>query len=256
MKRSTPIKELPKRSWLLSDEDFVDVCGENTDTLDWMLNLMWNNGITSPEDAKMKFEQTRFEYGNPDCPNCGIIDSHYHLSSNQWKCKNCLAKFSLTSGTYIDNTKLEFYHWWRFCYLIGELKITNSCVIAKDLDITQLSAWRMIDTLRTARKENTKRKFVNGQEILVFNNLWEVLELLIKRKNKIKAERKLATKVKTSEQIQNLALNENKEKIIIDTSDANLKKAWVEYKANPKKMPLKLIEGYINYELTKLNKKS
>lgn len=186
MKRIKTSSKLPKRDWLLSDDDFKRACCKDECTIDWMLNLMWNNGITSPEDSENKFELNRFKYGYPDCPYCGTIDSHYFLHSNQWKCKKCYGKFSITCGTYIDNTKLKFYHWWRFCYLIGSLKITNSSVIAKDLCITQLSAWRMIDTLRTARKENTKTKFVNGQEILVFNDCYEVLDLLVKRINKIK----------------------------------------------------------------------
>lgn len=181
---------MENKNWLLSISEFNLMT--NNYEWDWVLHKLWGNGITCPEDALMNISSARFIYTDPDCPFCGKIDKHYKLNSELWKCRNktCYKKFTLTSGTYIADTKLEYSQWWRFAYLIGDLKITNSHVIAKDLDVTQLTAWRMIDTLRTARKESTKKKFVNGNEVLVFESRYDVLDILLRnllRKKKISA---------------------------------------------------------------------
>lgn len=171
------------KSWLITNAELRLIT--NDYEWDWVLDKFTRNGIISPEDACWKIYFTRFEYTNVDCPFCKTVDAHYKLNSEAWKCKNCLKSFTITSGTYISNSKLEYYHWWRFAYLIGDMGITNSCVIAKDLGVTQKTAWYMIETLRTARKETSEKKFVNGQEALVFENMYEILELLTMRKTKI-----------------------------------------------------------------------
>jgi len=171
------------KNWLISNADLRLI--SNDYEFDWTIDKLFSNGIISPEDAYWKMYCMRFEYAdNLDCPFCKAIDKHYALNNELWKCKNCAKNFTITSRTYIDNTKLEYYHWVRFGYLIGELKITNSCVIAKDLDITQKTAWNMIETLRIARKETSNKKFVNGNEVLTFKHIYEPLKLLMKLKLK------------------------------------------------------------------------
>jgi transposase-like protein len=151
---------------------------------DWVTDKFRDNGITNPDLAFWALYGLRFEYCSPDCSFCGRVDNHWKINNEIWKCKSCRKKFSLTSGTYIENNKLEHYHWWRFCYLIAELKIKNSCAIANDLGITQKTAWKMINLLRMARKETAVIKFKNGQEILAFKHLYEPLEILISLKVK------------------------------------------------------------------------
>lgn len=189
--------KLPKLKWLFSDGDFKEMWSSDNEENDWLLMSLWDNGITSPEDAKCRIELQRFEYTTKDCPKCGNMDNHY-ITTRGWKCKKCAHKFTITSGTYLDNTKLELYYWWRFAYLIGDMKITNSNVIAKDLGITQSSSWFMIETLRNARKQMSDKNFVNGQKVLAFNSLWDVIEVLMKltknkkKKNIQKIKRELA----------------------------------------------------------------
>lgn len=171
----------PKRSWLLSNEDFTDLTNVHQFN-EWALFILWDNGITCPDDAYNKLHLCRFEHTNPDCSFCGDVDKHYVLRTDQWNCKKCRRTFSVTSGTYLDNSKLEAHIWWRFCYLVGDMGITNSHLIAKDLGVTQKTAWFMLDTLRTARKETSNTKFINGSEVLSFNNSHEVIDVLVKIK--------------------------------------------------------------------------
>lgn len=168
-------------NWLLEDSDLKLIT--NDYEFNWAWTKLVDNGVTSPSDARSFIEIMRFEYGYPDCPKCGCIDNHYKISFEAWKCKNCGLNFSITAQTYIDNTKLEYYMWFRFSYLIGGIGLTNSNAIARDLKVTQKTAWGMIETLRTARKETSQEKFKTGSEVLMFNHLYEPLELLLKRKN-------------------------------------------------------------------------
>lgn len=177
------------KNWLISNADLQLIT--NDYEWDWVLAKFIDNGITSPEDAYWKLRTSRFEYTNPDCPFCEVIDKHYELNSECWKCKSCLKKFTITSGTYIENSKLDYYHWWRFAYLMGELKITNGGVIANDLELTHKTVWGMIETVRVSRKQTSDKKFVNGNEVLVFKNIYEVIDLLIKRKPKSVVIKKL-----------------------------------------------------------------
>lgn len=173
----------PKTPWLLSNKDFKQLT--NVDHIDeWLLFIFWDNGITSPNDSYIKLHLARFQYTNLDCSFCGALDKHYVLNTGQWKCKKCFRTFSLTSGTYIENTKLGCHMWWRFSFLIGEKKVTNSSTIAHDLGLTQKTTWGMIETLRRARKETSDKKFLNGQEALSFNNIHEVIDVLLKSRTK------------------------------------------------------------------------
>lgn len=161
--------------WLISTAELREVT--NDYKWDWVRAKFNDNGIISPEDALFKIHGVRFKYFNEDCPFCKSIDKHYESNSELWKCKRCSKKFTITSRTYLDGSKLAYYHWYRFAYLVAELEITNSSFIAKDLDISQKTAWGMLDLLRRTRKETTK--FTNGSSVFNFENLYEILELLL-----------------------------------------------------------------------------
>lgn len=162
--------------WLISEEDLGLLT--NNYEYDVFLEMLLDNGIISANYAKIKMQFIRFP-DDPQCDKCGIGSTAYELSSNQFQCKNCRHRFSITSRTYIDNTKLELHYWWRFAFLIGELKLKSSRAIAADLELTQKTTWLMINTLRFARKQLTDKKFVNGQELDTYKDQYEVLSLLL-----------------------------------------------------------------------------
>ncbi len=169
------------KKWLLSDSTF-DECTDHYDD-ETTLFAFTENGVICPRWAHSSIYGIRFQYcPHPDCPACKEIDDHWKLGpKDTFKCKKCHTKFSITSGTYLNNSKLEFYYWWRFAFLVGEMNITNSCAIARDLEVSQKTAWAMIETLRTARKETSEIKFTTGTQVLSFKHNIEVLEILLKQ---------------------------------------------------------------------------
>ena len=174
------LEEIKKmKNWYLEQEDFEHISSAVTD---WGIDFLFENGIFSKSSAYNYCHWARFDYDNEDCPSCGSLDGNWKIKEDLWKCKKCKKQYSIFSSTYLADSKLEYYHWCRFAYLIGNLKVTNSMVIAKDLSISQKSSWWMIDTLRKARKETTETKFVNGAEVLVFDSTFEVLRTLLMTK--------------------------------------------------------------------------
>lgn len=161
------------KAWLIDDKYFC------YDSYDFFVD----NGMISDEAALRMFTIYRFsKYHYTDCPFCGLENINYSLRNGVYKCKICGGKFSLTAGTFIENHKIPLSSIFRLCYLIGDLKITNSCSIAKDLKITQRSAWLLIDNIRQVRKIASTYTFKNGKEALVFEKKEDIIKLLLLKK--------------------------------------------------------------------------
>lgn len=62
------------------------------------------------EECHEKFIQLR--WGNRDrvvCSHCGVVDKHYYRANrHQWRCKHCDGYFSVTTGTPLEDHKLDF----------------------------------------------------------------------------------------------------------------------------------------------------
>lgn len=161
-------------NWLVPEQELADIKNQNDY---YTFDFFMNNGIITESLAETFMYNIRFKHSNLDCPNCGIVAKHYILKSrlHAYKCKKCGKKFSITSGTYIDNTKLPYFLWFRFAYLIGTMKTGfKSPLIARDLNITQKTSFYMIRSLRN----------VSTKDPLDYSSHHEVMDCLLKIKRK------------------------------------------------------------------------
>ena len=118
----------------------------------------WNDNVISPYDPTSKVYF---------CP-----------SINRYKCKNTGKFFNVKTGTAFANTKLKLRDWFIAAYLFtSHKKGISSCQLAKNLNITQKSAWNLLDDLRSNLKQTNLIK-----EML--KNFVEVDETFIGGKNK------------------------------------------------------------------------
>lgn len=95
----------------------------------------------------------RWPSGKPACPQCGSDHVVYLEKARVWKCyaKHPKAKFSLKTGTIFEDSPLGLDKWLTALWLIVNCKNgISSCEIARDLGITQKSAWFMAHRLRLA----------------------------------------------------------------------------------------------------------
>ena len=90
--------------------------------------LRWNGVVISPFDSSSKV---------------------YKCSWGRYRCKNTSKYFNVKTGTIFDNTKLPLQKWFLGIWLVTwHKKGISSIQLAKDLDITQKSAWFMLQRIR------------------------------------------------------------------------------------------------------------
>jgi transposase-like protein len=87
------------------------------------------------------------------CPHCGD-NRVYHFSDRKtFKCGACRKRFSIKVGTIFEDTKLPLRKWFMAVWLItNHPKGVASTTLAKDLKITQKSAWFVLHRLRHAAR--------------------------------------------------------------------------------------------------------
>lgn len=110
------------------------------------------------------------------CPHCGS-NRVYHFSDRKtFKCGDCRQRFSIKVGTIFEDTKLPLRKWFMAIWLItNHPKGVASTTLAKDLKVTQKTAWFVLHRLRHAARTNsfnaplkgtieTDTHFVGGKE--------------------------------------------------------------------------------------------
>ena len=97
------------------------------------------------------------------CPHCGSTKV-YHFSDNRThKCGDCRQRFSIKVGTIFEDTKLPLREWFMAIWMVtSHTKGIASTQLAKDLKITQKSAWFVLHRLRHAARTKSFAKPLEG----------------------------------------------------------------------------------------------
>ena len=112
----------------------------------------WNGNVASPYDPTSKV---------------------YKCANNWYKCKNTKKFFNVKTGTMFARSKLPLRKWFLAFYLFSvHKKGISSCQLAKDLGITQKTAYWVLDDLRDNLKQSNFIKemlkdFVEADETYV-----------------------------------------------------------------------------------------
>lgn len=87
------------------------------------------------------------------CPHCGS-ERIYHFSDRRThKCGDCRQRFSIKVGTIFQDTKLPLRKWFMAIWMVtSHKKGVASTQLAKDLKITQKTAWLVLHRLRHAAR--------------------------------------------------------------------------------------------------------
>lgn len=86
------------------------------------------------------------------CPLCGSVRLIHHFSDGKThKCGDCRRRFSIKVGTIFQDTKIPMQKWLMAIWLItSHKKGIASTTLARDIDVTQKTAWFMLHRLRAA----------------------------------------------------------------------------------------------------------
>lgn len=112
--------------------------------------------------------QLRWPDGKVKCPRCGAEKVTYLAKARVWKCynKHKSPTFSLKTGTIFEDSPLGLDKWLAALWLVVNCKNgISSCEVARDLGITQKSAWFVRHRLRTALQDGGFGKLAGEIEI-------------------------------------------------------------------------------------------
>src|SRR6266478_5226676 len=102
--------------------------------------------------------QLRWSDG-PVCPKCGGKEHYYLASQLRWKCKECYKQFSVKVGTIFEDSPISLDKWLTALWLLVNCKNgVSSCEVARDLKVTQKTAWFMDHRIRLAIHQGTFEK--------------------------------------------------------------------------------------------------
>lgn len=108
--------------------DLIKAFPDQQSCIDHLEILRWNGNVVSPFDATSKV---------------------YDCKGNKYKCKNTGKYFNVKTNTIFDNTKIDLQKWFLAIWLVtSHKKGISSLQLGRDLDITQKSAWFMLQRIR------------------------------------------------------------------------------------------------------------
>lgn len=91
----------------------------------------------------------RWPDGKPVCPHCESPKNYWLANARRWKCAKCRKQFSVKVGTVFEDSPLSLDKWLTALWLIANCKNgISSYEIARDIGITQKSAWFLLHRLR------------------------------------------------------------------------------------------------------------
>lgn len=131
--------------------------------------------------CKEHLEKLRWN-GKVTCPHCN--HGKVYTTSAGYKCANpeCYKKFTVTVGTFFENTKIPLSKWFVAIYIAtSHKKGIASLQLARDISVTQKTAWFMLQRIREMLKQNAPE---------MLEGIVEVDETFIGGKNKNRNENK------------------------------------------------------------------
>ena len=107
--------------------------------------LRWNGIVVSPFDSSSKV---------------------YKCKGNKYRCKNTGKYFNVRTNTLFDNTKIELIKWFMAIWLVtSHKKGISSLQLGRDIDVTQKTAWFMLQRIRKCFSCENNSELNNEVEI-------------------------------------------------------------------------------------------
>jgi transposase-like protein len=124
--------------------DFFEVFPDEQTAIDHLRAIRWRDGAY--------------------CPYCNSKRVMHFHDNRTHKCHDCRQRFSIKVGTIFEDTKLPLRKWFAAIWLItSHKKGIASTALAKDLKITQKSAWFVLHRLRYAARTRSFNRPLEGE---------------------------------------------------------------------------------------------
>lgn len=117
--------------------DLIRAFPNEQSCIDYLTQLRWKNGVVSPFDTTSKV---------------------YVCKDNRYKCKNTGKYFNARTNTIFEGSKISLQNWFIGIYLYTSHKRgISSYQLARDLAVTQKTAWFILQRLRYATYPTSER---------------------------------------------------------------------------------------------------
>jgi transposase-like protein len=111
--------------------------------LDFAVRMRWPEGVS--------------------CPRCGCDNVYFIASRHTWECKGCKKQFSVKVGTIMEDSPIGLDKWLSAMWLLGSCKNgISSYEIARDLGVTQKTAWFLLHRIRLVMRCGSLEKKLCG----------------------------------------------------------------------------------------------
>ncbi len=120
----------------------------------------------SDKDVALQFVAALKWPDGVTCPSCESKKVGFLKTRRLWKCRDCAKQFSAKVGTIFEDSPIGLEKWMPAMWLIVNCKNgISSYELARDLGVTQKTAWFMLHRIRAAMQSNTFRKMKGEVEV-------------------------------------------------------------------------------------------
>lgn len=106
--------------------------------------------FTDPHSARAYLELHRWPRG-PRCPVCDLTERVAPRKGGYYRCGRCKEDFTVRTGTVLERSHVPLQGWLSAVYLLVAMRGQLSSVrLAKEIGVTQKSAWSLLKRLREA----------------------------------------------------------------------------------------------------------
>lgn len=100
------------------------------------------------------------------CPHCGFNKIYKFKTREIFKCKECRSQFSAKVGTIFEKSQVPLFKWFLAGYFNAcTKKGVSSRQLAKDIQVTQRTAWFMLQRIRQTMKQDPSDKLETVVEL-------------------------------------------------------------------------------------------
>ncbi len=128
-----------------SISDLINTFPDEEICISHLEELRWNGHVVSPFD---------------------IYSKVYKCANNRYRCKETSKYFNVKTATLFDNTKVKLQKWFIAIWLVtSHKKGISSLQLSRDLNVTQKTAWFMLQRIRACFDINNDVQLDNTVEI-------------------------------------------------------------------------------------------
>jgi transposase-like protein len=125
-----------------------------------------NRRFPTPDSAREYMEQKRWK-GIPMCPSCSAVEPIYKRPVvGYYRCPGCKLDFTVRTGTIMERSHIPLDKWlYTFYILLTSRKGISSLQLAKEIGITQKSAWFLLQRICEAcgkKDDDDQNGFLTG----------------------------------------------------------------------------------------------